>query len=271
MCLLAIASLAQEKADIMVSYTYEFPNYKTGERSSHNQYILLANTKESKFYSPRTEQIDSMKSTPEGVANYNEMTRNAYFGGKMKDIPRADGSFYVTKSFLEGKLRHYESVSQDKLMSEETLSPVDWVIGDSTKMILGYECSYASAKLNGREWDVWFATDIAIQDGPWKLRGLPGLILEAETNDGMYHFIATGVQSTNQPVGSIYLADQYEKVNRKDLWKAKRAFFDNPLGAINSRYGGGSITKVTDANGNDITNQRIYLSREEIDFIETDY
>ena len=67
MCLVAMAAMAQN-ADIEVIYTAMSPNFKNGKVDVRNQYVLLANATESKFYSPITEYIDSLNSTPEGTA-----------------------------------------------------------------------------------------------------------------------------------------------------------------------------------------------------------
>ncbi len=83
MCFLAIVAVAQEKADIEVSYDASRVNLRDGSPISLNKYILLANAKESKFYSPITEYIDSLQSTPEGDAKYKEMTRGAYVSGRL--------------------------------------------------------------------------------------------------------------------------------------------------------------------------------------------
>ena len=66
-CIVATATMAQT-ADIEVSYTSISPNFKNGKADVKNQYILLANNAESKFFSPKTEYIDSLNSTPEGTA-----------------------------------------------------------------------------------------------------------------------------------------------------------------------------------------------------------
>lgn len=50
-----MAVIAQEKAEIEVSYAAISPNMKNGKIEVKNQYILLANSTESKFYSPMTE------------------------------------------------------------------------------------------------------------------------------------------------------------------------------------------------------------------------
>ena len=61
-CIAVIAAVAQEKADIEVSYNYRH-FHRTGKEQNH-QLVLLANMTESKFYSPETEYIDSLSIRP---------------------------------------------------------------------------------------------------------------------------------------------------------------------------------------------------------------
>ncbi|MDE6521925.1 MAG: GLPGLI family protein [Muribaculaceae bacterium] len=265
----AIAVMART-ADIEISYTALSPNMKNGNVEVKNQYILLANGMESKFYSPMTEYIDSLNSTPEGKAIYQEMTQNAYLGGKMDEMPRKDGSYYITKSFPDKKLRYFDSVGLDKFVYEESPDKWNWTIMDSTKEILGYECVEATTNFHGRKWTVWFAPEIPVQNGPWKFDGLPGLILEAVSEGGQYRFEATGIQQTDKIITPVHLVDEYEKTTRLAFLKNKRLFLDNILSRLNAQLGNISITKVEDENGNDISGS-IFASRKTVDFIETDY
>ncbi|MDE6588672.1 MAG: GLPGLI family protein [Paramuribaculum sp.] len=270
MCFAAIAALAQNEANIEVGYSSLSPNLKNGNVEIRHQYILLANADESKFYSPKTEYIDSLNSTPEGKAVYNEMALGAYFGGKMKEMPRKDGDCYVLKSFNDNVCRSYEVAGLDKFVYDEALEEWHWEITDSTKEILGYECFKAMTDYHGRRWTVWFTPEIPLQNGPWKLGGLPGLILKAAADDGQYSFVATGIQQTDKPVTQVYLADEYEKTTRMDFLKNKRSFMDNTISRLNAQLSGISITKVEDENGNDISGA-IFASRKKVDFIEKDY
>ncbi|MDE5685756.1 MAG: GLPGLI family protein [Paramuribaculum sp.] len=269
-CLAAIASSAQT-ADIEVSYMAHSPNMKNGKPEVTNQYILLSNPTDSKFYSPRTEYIDSLNSTPEGKAVYQEMARSAYFSGKMKEMPKRDGKYYVTKNLSDNKLKYYDVVGLSNYSYEETPGQLQWTIGDVSKEILGYECIAAETDYHGRHWTVWFAPEIPIQNGPWKFDGLPGLILEAECDGGLYRFIATGIQQTTRPITPVFGADSYELTERKVMLKEQRDFLDNTLNRLNAQFGGRvSIQKVKDKDGNDISGS-IFVSREVVDFIETDY
>lgn len=268
-CLVAIAAIAQ-KADIEVSYTALSPNMKNGKTEIINHYILLANGKESKFFSPMTEYIDSLNSTPDGKAKYQEITRNSYLGGKMDEMPRKDGSYYVMKSLPTKTLRYYDSAGLDKFFYEETSEEWNWTIGEATKEILGYECVEASTDFHGRKWTVWFTPEIPVQNGPWKFDGLPGLILKAESESGQYSFEASGIVTTEKIIKPVYLAEEYELTSRINFLKDKRAFLDNTLSRLNAQLGDISVLKVEDESGNDISGS-IFASRETVDFIETDY
>lgn len=271
MCLATIAVCAQPKADIEVSYTAHHPNLRNGKDDLTNQYILLANTTDSKFFSPITEYLDSLNSTPEGKAKLNEMSRAAFTSGNLDDIPKPDGSIYVVKSLAEGMLRHYDHGRlEEKFVYEEPIAEWNWeIVADSMKTVLGYECIMAITDYHGRKWTAYFAPEIPVQNGPWKLDGLPGLILDAEAEGGQYSFIATGIQQTDKFIGPVYLANDYETTTRKEYLKAERDFLDNPLGKINAKFAGHGTISVSSSDGKYISN--LFVPASVVDFLETDY
>lgn len=260
---------AQAPAEIEVSYIAHTTSFKDGKTHLTNQFILLANANESKFFSPMTQYIDSLNSTPQGKAQYQQMTSNAYFSGKMDKLPRKDGSYYIVKSIPANLVRYYDSAGLDKYFYEEAPDVWNWEISDSTKQILGYECIEASTDYHGRKWTVWFSPEIPVHNGPWKLDGLPGLILEATAEGSQYQFIATGIQTSTKTIGPIYLADEYEKTTRKEFLKAARSFMNNPLGKLKASMGDKLVT-IKKADGSTIDGS-IFASDKVIDFIETDY
>lgn len=264
LCLVAISANAQTKADIEVSYTMTSPNMRTGKLGdSTHQYILLANSSQSKFYSPRTEQIDSLCSTPDGEAKFKEMQRAAALAGNFDDIPRRDGSMYVVKSTDTNVMKVYDTAGMEQYVVEEPIENIDWTLSeDSLKNVLGYDCIMATVDYHGRKWTAWFTPEIPLQAGPWKLAGLPGLILEADADNGVYSFVATGIQNTTRQISPVYLADRYEKVSRKDLLKAQRSFFDNPLGQINAKFGDKGVVVSGDVK---------FADASVVDLIESDY
>ena len=120
MCLMATVAIARTGADIEVSYRYSHPvqTMRNAEPDVTNQYILLTDGNHSKFYSPKTEYIDSIESTPEGFEKFNTFKRICYEKKQSDQIPRVDGSFYITKSNNDEKIHTYDIASATKFRWE---------------------------------------------------------------------------------------------------------------------------------------------------------
>ena len=108
----------------------------------------------------------------------------------------------------------------------DSLHTQTWTMGDSTREVLGYTCQQATADFRGRHWTVWFATDIPVSDGPWKLGGLPGLILEAYDEDQQHVFTAVGLERVkDEPIifnRSFGDNQKFEQTNRLEFLRSKK-------------------------------------------------
>lgn len=76
----------------------------------------------------------------------------------------------------------------------EEINPQQWEIESDTCRIMNYLCHKATTQFRGRKYEVYFAPEIPVNEGPWKLYGLPGVILAAKTTDGYFSFQAIGIQ-----------------------------------------------------------------------------
>ena len=77
---------------------------------------------------------------------------------------------------------------------DEKMEKPQWKLHSETKQIEGYNCQKATASFKGREWTAWYTSELPFSDGPWKLWGLPGLILEAQDSKGYFHFTFRGIE-----------------------------------------------------------------------------
>ncbi|TGY78465.1 GLPGLI family protein [Lepagella muris] len=256
-CFAVITTVAQEQADIEVSYNYKH-FHRTGKEQNH-QMILLANAVSSKFFNPETEYVDSLEYTPDGKEIYNQMKMAAFTSGNMKSVPQRRVPMYIFKSKERGETDVYDGINVMMFRFTEPYGIQNWEISDSTKNILGYECTMATCDWRGRHWTAWFSPEIPIQDGPWKLSGLPGLILEASENSGQHVFSATGVQMTPRQITPVLNENNYEKTDRMTMLKVLRKFEDNPEAGLSTALGIGITVK--DGIKFDKT----------LDFLETDY
>ena len=115
-----------------------------------------------------------------------------------------------------------------------------WTFGDGQKEICGYPCKEAKTSYGGREWTVWFAPSIPSNAGPWKLGGLPGLIMEAQDAEGIHHFTATALRKAACPIVRVQDAGR-DKTQRDRFIQRKNASGGNSLNNIPTE----SITSIS--------------------------
>ncbi|MCS6795936.1 MAG: GLPGLI family protein [Raineya sp.] len=105
-------------------------------------------------------------------------------------------NFFITIKGIEAAVNGGDvEVEAQPLVVKEKLPDFAWQITQEKKKIEGYECFKAISKpFRGRTYIAWFCPEIPISDGPWKLWGLPGLILEAQDEKGEVKFVAQKVE-----------------------------------------------------------------------------
>lgn len=81
----------------------------------------------------------------------------------------------------------FDMIGTNTFLVKDDYKSLEWTITDETKTIAGFPCVKATTNFRGREWIAWFTSEIPLSFGPWKLNGLPGLILE--TYDSTNKFI----------------------------------------------------------------------------------
>lgn len=192
----------------------------------------------SKFSSFRNLTVDSliMRSTAEQIGK-------AASEGKL-----TNGEFMtIYKNYPSGKLTHTEKICMDWFRYEEEMPMFDWVLTDSVTTVLGYECRSAKCTFRGREWTAFYTEDIPIMEGPWKLQGLPGLIMKASDENGHYSFECKGIKSkANRPI-TIYKVP-FNRVGRKEYYDTKHRYEINPYAYFEATTG--QHVTVTDMEGN---------------------
>lgn len=105
---------------------------------------------------------------------------------------------------------------------------IQWSIHDESKEIGGYPVQKASANFRGREYTAWFTTALPFPFGPWKLRGLPGLILEAEDHEEEVLFRYISFEKVEEEEVTIALPENAVKTTSQAFAKAKDAIQSNP-------------------------------------------
>ena len=108
----------------------------------------------------------------------------------------------------------------------EPIPRQSWIISFDMQEILGYTCQKATCHFRGRNHVAWFAPDIPVRQGPWKLGGLPGLILKAHDADTLYTFEAVKIETGKHPI-TRYEYKDYKKESREKVQRMQREFSEN--------------------------------------------
>ena len=148
----------------------------------------------------------------------------------------------VSQEKMNAFMMHYQNVLTDvekmevvttepiyphRYITHEPLEKIDWTLSDDTLTISGLLCHRATGVLYGKQWTVWYSEEIPSSAGPWKLRGLPGLIVKAEDAEGIHCFT---LHETKNEVRDINRKNNpnYQKLSRKKMMEFKKKIFGNP-------------------------------------------
>jgi GLPGLI family protein len=148
---------------------------------------------------------------------------------------------------------------------EEELEAPSWCITDSLKEINGLQCIKAVTSFRGREWIAWFSPDIPLNEGPWKLWGLPGLIVKAYDTKGHYMYFAKSIDLT--PIGYVSFFNYVDRVktSRLKALNVKRKALQESIAQKIKESGAFGISTAPSMKTTSKLENRNY------DFEETDY
>lgn len=158
---------------------------------------LKAGKNSSAFYSQNQFFRDSLLSTPNGRMKFMQLVTKLVSEGRQSTLQSNTGE-YVYQGYPDnGHTTTRCSILADQIEVVEKRELPQWELIDSCRIIEGYECRLAIAPFRGRMWSAWYTTDIPINSGPWKLWGLPGLILEANDINKHYCYRIVNLRQTD--------------------------------------------------------------------------
>ena len=115
-------------------------------------------------------------------------------GGSYQELLSRGETAVLYKDRKKQKIIIIDGTITEMYKCIDEVPPQSWELREDTMTILGYVSQKAETVFRGRSYVAWFAPDIPLQDGPWKLYGLPGLILQVVVDDGLFVFKAIGIQ-----------------------------------------------------------------------------
>jgi len=111
----------------------------------------------------------------------------------------------------------FDKVSSTNFLVKDSYQDFVWNITSETKDVAGYSCTKATTTYRGRAWIAWFTPQIPISFGPWKLFGLPGLIVEAYDTDNKYAFKSIKIEFKQNTILQKDFATLMETKNTKPI------------------------------------------------------
>lgn len=91
-------------------------------------------------------------------------------------------------------------------------------VKDTIKTIGKFKCNLAKAKVKGRLYYSWYSLDLPSNVGPWKLHGLPGLILQAYDSNNRVSFSVTKISRLkNEMIG--FPRSEYKWISKEEFDK----------------------------------------------------
>jgi GLPGLI family protein len=105
--------------------------------------------------------------------------------------------------------KNLKAIEFDTLFVKEKTKNIEWELFDETKKINNFLCQKASCNFRGRSYIAWFTNDIPVSLGPWKLNGLPGLILEAyDSKNQVFFYVEEILFNSNNIIEEKFFLDK---------------------------------------------------------------
>lgn len=170
--------------------------------------VLLIGGKFTRSYSSAYERVDSM--TSELAKEQGKIIFRA-------EIPLEPvGEVY--RDLVKNEFRVLQRFPFQKTYVVSYTEPVNiphWTMNPEIETIGGYQCNKAMAEYGGRTWIAWYTAEIPVNAGPWKLCGLPGLILHASDSTGTYVFTLQNIGQVAEPIVRCSLPNREQT---KEKW-----------------------------------------------------
>ena len=152
----------------------------------------------------------------------------------------------VWTGYPEGQTTVREFIFPHDYEGYEPTPDIAWTLTDNTLTIGGYYCQTATCKFRGVAWTVCYTEEIPSSAGSWRLRGLPGLIVKAESE--AHTFCLTELRKEASSITAPEHRPDVQRMKYAKLLKHRNEIYGNRQYAKNPTYYvpdlGGSINNM---------------------------
>ena len=144
-----------------------------------------------------------------------------------------------------GKTTVRDWIFPHEFEGSEPTPDIAWTLTDDTLTVSSYLCQQATATHRGVEWRVWYTEEIPSSAGPWRLRGLPGLIVKAENE--AHTFCLTELRQEATPITAPEKNPDVQRMAYAKLLKHRNDVYGN------RQYAKNPFFHVPDLNGGNLS------------------
>ena len=152
----------------------------------------------------------------------------------------------VWTGYPEGQTTVREFIFPHEYEGYEPTPDIAWTLTNDTLTVSGYYCQTATCKFRGVAWTVCYTEEIPSSAGPWRLRGLPGLIVKAESE--AHTFCLTELRKEASSITAPEHRPDVQRMKYAKLLKHRNEIYGNRQYAKNPTYYvpdlGGSINNM---------------------------
>lgn len=197
-----IQSMETEMMELIMSDSLTvFQSVKIGQKDSIEKYGEMI--------------YKSFKISPQQTANLRTMVKYSIYKYDNDSVLFKENFTYLPTN--ESNTKFYVDVPE-----------FNWMLSSDTLTINGLMCQKASLNYQGRWWTAWFATEIPISEGPYKFKGLPGLIVKIIDDTETWLFDLFQIKSINR---MVYLPDdkniKKHTLSKSEFYKSRRYHIEN--------------------------------------------
>jgi len=207
-------------SDLMIKYSYESIKDTIQIEKKNNELMTLAiNNNSSIYYSEKFQQaLDLMKKKMDMALNSNTTIE---INGKDFSMPKVKHSVFHKDNDI------FVSSQLGRDLFTFKASNLKWKTNfTDTKDIIGYKCNKATILFNGRVYTAWYTKEIPISEGPYRFKGLPGLILYIEDEKGFDKFEAVSIEKKQIEIAQL---QKGIAVTREEYIKKREEYRENPF------------------------------------------
>ncbi|MDQ1095779.1 MULTISPECIES: GLPGLI family protein [Chryseobacterium] len=217
------------------AYEYTFIPDSTDIKSKRSEIMILDIMKnKSEFYSLDRMKLDSVR-----VEDHKKKIFKPY------QLEKEMISDRVIKYSDNNDIDYITFVGTNRFLVKDDRK-LTWKLLPEFSTILDFKVQKATVTFAGRKWIAWFSAEIPIQDGPYKFKGLPGLILRIEDDKAQHIFELKSIGKFTQDF--VYPGTDYyqapPKISYLQYVQAFNNFRKNPIADLI-----GKIQDQPDKNG----------------------